>query len=121
MASHYFIGSIDELRIFDRTLTPVEIEEDYSIMGHYPDRDGIIAWYSFDEAAGNVVYDNSFRRMDYDDDVLDRVDFLKITKRNHQVGKRRKLQECPLNDALTSKRRRLMRLHTCSRRCHQKP
>ena len=40
-------------------------------------------------------------RMDYDDDVLDRVDFSKITKRDHQVGKRRKLQECPLDDALS--------------------
>ncbi|EGI59855.1 hypothetical protein G5I_11975 [Acromyrmex echinatior] len=40
-------------------------------------------------------------RMDYNDDVLDRMDFLKITKRDHQVGKRRKLQECPLDDALS--------------------
>jgi len=44
-------------------------------------------------------------RMDYDDDILDRSDFMKITKKDQQAGKRRKVQECPLDDALSYKQK----------------
>ena len=42
---------------------------------------------------------------DYDDDVLDRPDFLQITKKDWRAGKKRKLQECPLDDSLSYKQK----------------
>jgi len=45
------------------------------------------------------------RMDDYDDDMLDRPDFLQITRKDRQTGKKRKLEECPLDDSLTSKQK----------------
>ncbi|KYN28026.1 hypothetical protein ALC57_02566, partial [Trachymyrmex cornetzi] len=45
----------------------------------------------------------SSKRMDFEDDELDRVDFLKVTKRaGHGLKKRKGLVECNLDDKLTS-------------------
>ncbi|EGI60169.1 hypothetical protein G5I_11642 [Acromyrmex echinatior] len=43
----------------------------------------------------------SANRMDYEDDILDKPDFLQIKKRDYQADKRRKVQECFLDDALS--------------------
>lgn len=47
----------------------------------------------------------SASRMDYEDDILDRVDFMQITKRDQKAGKRRKFQECLLDDTLSYKQK----------------
>ena len=41
------------------------------------------------------------RMDDYDDDDLDRSEFLQITKKDSRTGKLRKLQECPLDNSLS--------------------
>lgn len=49
----------------------------------------------------NIPGSRSFSKMNatrmdgYEDDVLDNPDFFKITKKDRQMGKKRKLQECP--------------------------
>ncbi|KYN18657.1 hypothetical protein ALC57_09039 [Trachymyrmex cornetzi] len=48
----------------------------------------------------------SAKRMDYEDDELDRVDFFKISKRRgHGLKKRKGLVECELDDRLSSKQK----------------
>ncbi|KYN17838.1 hypothetical protein ALC57_09877, partial [Trachymyrmex cornetzi] len=45
----------------------------------------------------------SSKRMDYEDDELDRIDFFKVTKKDgHGLKKRKGLVECNLDDRLTS-------------------
>ncbi|EGI60172.1 hypothetical protein G5I_11646 [Acromyrmex echinatior] len=48
---------------------------------------------------------NTSRMDDYDDDVLDRPDFLQIIKKDWQTDKKKKLQECPLDDSLSYKQK----------------
>lgn len=47
----------------------------------------------------------STSRMEYEDAILDRPDFMQITKRDHKAGKRKKFQECPLDDSLSYKQK----------------
>lgn len=59
---YWFDGLIDEVIIFNRTITSSEISYLYnSGNGRYEpsDTSGIVAWYKFDEGEGTVLYDRS--------------------------------------------------------------
>ncbi|KXK25996.1 MAG: Laminin G domain protein [candidate division WS6 bacterium OLB20] len=49
---HYFNGTIDQIRYWNRELTPREAVMEYS-------GGSTIAWYKFDENEGNTAYDHS--------------------------------------------------------------
>lgn len=49
--SNYFDGTIDEVKIYDYTLTPAQIAYEYN-------RGAPIAWYKLDECMGNTAYDS---------------------------------------------------------------
>jgi len=58
----YVEGSIEEVRIYNKSLTDSEISEIYNsgrIANSSLPSTGLVAWYSFNEATGNVVYDKS--------------------------------------------------------------
>ena len=58
----YFEGSIDEVRIYNRSLSQSEITEIYNsgrVANSSLPSDGLVLWYAFDEATGSVVYDKS--------------------------------------------------------------
>lgn len=61
-SSRYFNGSIDELRIYNRSLSSLEISEIYNSgrisNSTLPDED-LVLWYNFNENNGSVVYDRS--------------------------------------------------------------
>jgi len=59
---HLFGGSIDEIRIYNETLTDAQITEIYN-SGRQANAslpsDNLVLWYSFDEATGTTVHDKS--------------------------------------------------------------
>lgn len=52
--NRWFDGWIKEVRIYERTLNDLELMENYN--GNIT-RNGLIAWWKFDEGKGNVAYD----------------------------------------------------------------
>ncbi|MHA2292102.1 MAG: LamG domain-containing protein [Candidatus Hodarchaeales archaeon] len=55
-------GIIDEVRVLNRSLTELEIIEDFQTQGFYPQRFETVAWYHFDEGMGNIVQDSSLNQ-----------------------------------------------------------
>ena len=56
----YFNGIIDEVRIYNKSLSQSEITEIYSsgrIANSSLTSDGLVLWYSFNEASGTTLYD----------------------------------------------------------------
>jgi len=61
-AGRNFKGSIDEIRVYNSTLTDSEILEIYNsgrIANSSLPSDGLVLWYSFNEGTGSIVYDKS--------------------------------------------------------------
>ena len=60
--TNYFNGNIDEVRIYNQTLSESEITEIYNsglVANSSLPSDGLVAWYSFNEATGTTAYDKS--------------------------------------------------------------
>ncbi len=57
--SDFFDGALDEVRFFNRALTPEEVIADYSSNGYYPSRSNTIGWYHLDEEIGSIIEDSS--------------------------------------------------------------
>ena len=60
--SNYFNGNIDEVRIYNQTLSESEITEIYNsgrVSNSSLPSEGLVAWYSFNEATGTTPYDKS--------------------------------------------------------------
>lgn len=55
----HFEGAIDEVRVLDSVLDGTAISEDFSAGGYYPERDGTIGWWHFDENEGSTAADSS--------------------------------------------------------------
>jgi RHS repeat-associated protein len=55
----HFDGYINEVRILNQALDANEIQEDFDVYGHYPERPGTVGWYHLDEASGTAVIDAS--------------------------------------------------------------
>lgn len=53
----YFNGIVDDVKIYNRDLTSIEIAEHYS--GLYKDESGLVESLHFDEAFGSMSFDNS--------------------------------------------------------------
>jgi len=51
----HFDGQIDELRVLNRSLLSLEIQEDYVIRKHYPERSETVLWYHLDEGIGLML------------------------------------------------------------------
>ena len=58
-AENFFMGLIDEVRIYDRALPAEEVEEDMQTAIQTPPSQEPIASYSFDEGEGEVAHDSS--------------------------------------------------------------
>ncbi|WP_287521350.1 LamG-like jellyroll fold domain-containing protein [Okeania sp. SIO2C2] len=56
--SSYFAGQIDEIRIWNRSLSQDEIQEDmnYRLVGNEP---GLVGYWRFDEGTGNILQDQT--------------------------------------------------------------
>jgi hypothetical protein len=54
----YSVGALDELRLWDRALTPEEIEVNWDLP-LYGDEPGLVGYWRFDEGAGEVFRDDS--------------------------------------------------------------
>ena len=54
----YFLGQIDEVRIWNRSLAQDEIQENmnYRLVGNEP---GLVGYWRFDEGAGNILHDQT--------------------------------------------------------------
>ncbi|MFX1283969.1 MAG: lectin-like protein [Promethearchaeota archaeon] len=58
--SDHLKGAYDDLRFVNRSLTSVEIYEDYtSPDNNYPARTGTVAWYQLNETSGTSIQDSS--------------------------------------------------------------
>lgn len=60
--TNHMPGDFDELRMYDRALTELEITEIYNAgltQNRSLPNNGLALWYSFDEATGTTVYDQS--------------------------------------------------------------
>jgi len=54
----YSVGALDELRLWDRALSPEEVEDNWDLP-LYGDEPGLIGYWRFDEGAGEVFRDDS--------------------------------------------------------------
>ncbi|MFT6948572.1 MAG: hypothetical protein ACJARP_003006, partial [Vicingaceae bacterium] len=54
----YFNGNIDEVRVYNRAITKLELKQSYDVFIN-PSMDGLIGYWRFDEGFGQTAYDYS--------------------------------------------------------------
>jgi hypothetical protein len=56
-ATQYFNGSLDEVKVYNRTLSPSEVRNSY--LGQTVSSQGLCGYWSFNETTGTVAIDSS--------------------------------------------------------------
>ena len=56
-----FVGNIDEVKIYNRTLDSIEVMWNYHHPGQIYSTDSLVAWYKFNEFSGDTLHDYSGR------------------------------------------------------------